>query len=308
MSTAVHFEGFWQCRLSTDPDPTRERRGTSGYTFSVAGERDFDRKIRFQRDQIPDSDFREPFPPYLATDGDGTRRFGVYVTGVDGDPTVQRALNGAELRLVDGPEFELRNQIVGDGMNRIAPPIVPFHLQITRGAEVLLGRRDPLDPRQPHKGIWELRPDDFARRVPVVYRHLSDEVVETIFPQVGKGGDANSQFQDYFARRTQWLESRITAAGQPEHVVSALRTRKWAIEQHSGTGSVIGLIENRLGLQCIWEHEILGGGAVVAPALRGLVSADTPWAIRFWMGGWDGDLLVGYTRGTLTLPGVEAAR
>ena len=137
----IRFEGFWQCRMSTDPDPTLEPRGTSGYTVALPREGDFDRVIRTQLDQIPlyDGDesrheLRQPFPPYLATlpDGSTNRPFGVRVTGVDNAPSPEVAalLKGAEFRLLDNPVFELRNQIVGDGINRIAPPIVPFNLQI----------------------------------------------------------------------------------------------------------------------------------------------------------------------------------
>ncbi len=34
----VNFAGWFQCRLATDPDPTDEPRGVSGFTFALAGE------------------------------------------------------------------------------------------------------------------------------------------------------------------------------------------------------------------------------------------------------------------------------
>jgi len=153
---SIHFAGFWQCRLSTDPDPTLERRGTSGYTFSLPRESDFDRIIKTQFDQIPARDFRQPFPPYLqAAAGAPPRRFGVFVTSVENaPPAVADLLSGADLRLLRNPRFELRNEIVGDSINRIAPPIVPFDVQISRGDRVYLRRSDPLDPNQPDKEIW----------------------------------------------------------------------------------------------------------------------------------------------------------
>src|SRR5271165_5614653 len=120
----IHFEGFWQCRLSTDPDPTLEGRGTSGYTNALPGEGDFERVIRTQLDQIPIAEFRKPFPPYLP--GGVERPFGVRATKVECAPTeaIAALLEGANLRLQNNPCFELRNQIVGDGINRITPPIV----------------------------------------------------------------------------------------------------------------------------------------------------------------------------------------
>ena len=38
----VHFEGYFLCRLTTDPDPTDEPRGVSGYTLALAGETNLD--------------------------------------------------------------------------------------------------------------------------------------------------------------------------------------------------------------------------------------------------------------------------
>jgi hypothetical protein len=32
---------------------------------------------------------------------------------------------------------------------------------------------------------------------------------------------------------------------------------------------------------------------------------DYPWNISFWMGGWDGDALCGYVKGTWTIPLAE---
>jgi hypothetical protein len=152
----VHFEGFFQCRMSTDPDPTLELRGTSGYTVALPNEGDFDRVIRTQCDQIGPHELREPFPPYLATLPDGTARpFGVLVTCVDNAPNddVATLLDGAEFRLLGDPRFESRNQIVGDGINRIAPPIVPFNLQIGVKDRAYLRRSDPLDPNRPEMEI-----------------------------------------------------------------------------------------------------------------------------------------------------------
>jgi hypothetical protein len=43
----IKFEGWFQCRLATDPDPVDELRGVSGYMKSLPGEPDLDRIIRF---------------------------------------------------------------------------------------------------------------------------------------------------------------------------------------------------------------------------------------------------------------------
>ena len=51
----LNFEGWFQCRLATDPDPSDEPRGVSGWTFAVAGEEDLDRIIRLQQPVSPRS-------------------------------------------------------------------------------------------------------------------------------------------------------------------------------------------------------------------------------------------------------------
>ena len=301
----IQFEGFWQCRLSTDPDPTREKRGTSGYTVALPREPPFDRVVRTQRDQLTSAghELRQPFPPYKAAlPGGGQWPFGVFVTSVEGAPDARASslLVGAELRLMQSPQFELRNQIVGDGVNRIAPPIVPFDVQIGSGPHVHLRRSDPLDPAHPEKEIWELPPDVFAARVPVTYRHLSDEVVDTIFPGTT---DANAQFIAYFNQRKQWLEARLSAPDLDPAEAAGYRTRASIIDSFTASGgSDPGLIEDRLGLQAIWDHPIRGNDAVVSEPLAALVETGRPWHTRFWMGGWDGDLMIGWMQGSLQIP------
>jgi hypothetical protein len=206
---------------------------------------------------------------------------------------------------MQSPRFELRNQIVGDGINRIAPPIVPFDVQIGRGDEVFLRRADPLDPRRPHLEIWQLAPADFAPRVPITYRHLSDEVVETLFAPAARGSsDANSLFTAYFNQRKQLLSLWLSDPGQDPLTAAGLRARVRVLDDFTSAsgGANPGLIENRLGLQCIWDHPIRGAGAFVGEPLAPFVDAGHDWHTRFWMGGWDGDLLLGWIQGRIDLP------
>ncbi len=49
----LEFEGWWQCRFATDPDPADDPRGVSGPTFVVAGEEPLDRIIRWQSPRFP---------------------------------------------------------------------------------------------------------------------------------------------------------------------------------------------------------------------------------------------------------------
>ena len=60
-------------------------------------------------------------------------------------------------------------------------------------------------------------------------------------------------------------------------------------------------IISKIQMRVDWEFEI-NGPQVVDGALGGRVDVAQPWRIGFWFGGWDGDLLIGFARGTLGLP------
>jgi len=113
----LKFSGYFQCRLATDPDPTDERRGVSGYVHALAGEPDLDRVIRLQ----PNGTVIRSHCPEI-----GVKVRCVYV---DGGRAIEHALVGADVALLDEPKFEGRNWIVAeDGVE----PIVPFHIRVTK--------------------------------------------------------------------------------------------------------------------------------------------------------------------------------
>jgi hypothetical protein len=91
---AIRFAGRFQSRLATDPDPTDERRGVSGYIWAVAGEPDLDRIIRFQQPTV-----ERTYSP----------KVGVLVTEVvvDGTACADHVLLGASVNLLGGPKFEV---------------------------------------------------------------------------------------------------------------------------------------------------------------------------------------------------------
>jgi len=310
----LEFEGFFQCRLATDPDPPSETRGLSGYTFALGCESDLDQVIKLQRDEIEDRDFRQPFPPYLH-DEKGVR-FGVFVKRVklDGQEVKDSPFRDAPVRWPGRPKFELRNQIVADGFNRLVPVISPFAVDIEGKDGARLRRSDPLDPEHPELEIWQLRPEQYVRRVPTNFFQIGSQAIQRLFSkQVAQLGSVNAFYNAYFEVRTEWLEleiSKVAAAqadGGPEPSCSydvqleALQTRIFVIDQESGTATDPGRIEDRLGIQTVWDFDVVGrDGESSVPG--GTIPADRPWHTRFWMAGWDGDLLVGYLSGQLDVP------
>ena len=54
------FEGYFMCRLATDPDPNNEPRGRSGYTMALTTEDPLDQVIRLQPDDYVRRNLRRP--------------------------------------------------------------------------------------------------------------------------------------------------------------------------------------------------------------------------------------------------------
>ncbi len=147
---SLDFDGWFQCRLATDPDAWDDPRGQNGWTFAVPGEPDLDRIIRFQDPVAP----RSHGP-----------RIGVAVRAlrVDGATIPAHAFLDAPLRLLDSPVFEGRNGEIATSANE---PILPFHFKIEASGATLVGR-DPID-------VGDL--DDLARRQPIGFQGNSPEV------------------------------------------------------------------------------------------------------------------------------------
>lgn len=121
------FEGWAQCRLATDPDPTDEPRGVGGWTFAVAGEPDLDRIIRFQ----PEGATHRRFCPDVGVT--------VRAVGRDGAAVAGSPLVGARVALLDDPVFDGRNGLSHEDQ---LEPIVPFHIRVEKDGAVLDRRHD----------------------------------------------------------------------------------------------------------------------------------------------------------------------
>ncbi len=294
----INFEGYWQCRQATDPDPSDEPRGVSGYTFAVGHESDMDQAIYLQREQIPDRDFREPH----------TENFGVNVTSAELleeglEPKRLDLARGARVFLRPGerdpkklPKFELRNEIIFHELQGIIMPICPFNLQIA-GDGWQLRREDPLDINDPSLEVWQMV-EGYARRSPKNFNSISDEVLAAI--GIAPAPDYTTAFSDYFQRRKQWLALKLAETEDPVEA-EGYKTRIWAIDFFTQDQRM----ESRLGLQAIWDFDIRGQNADISGAesyFGGTIDTTTPWRTSFWMGGFDGDLMRGYMRGDLRVP------
>ena len=297
------FEGYFMCRLATDPDPTNERRGRSGYTMALTSEEPLDQVIRLQADDHLSRHLRPP------AEAMGIR-VGVRVTRVlfDGGPWAGSPnLAGAQVRLLDkdeffaGPTFESRNNIVGSD-DSMAFAVVPFHLAIDQadgsGMPVLAIRAlDHLNPARPDQPIWQIDdPTIYGRRFPTAFTSSSPEVAEAlgIFDYYGYFRDRRNFLQDQITG----LEKAIRLGTAPPDAALAVEEARSRIFQLETWGE---RVLNKMGFQLQWDFEVNGPQSVEGD-LGGTVDTSQPWPVSFWFGGWDGDLLVGYMRGSLSIP------
>lgn len=137
MSTiTLEFEGYAQCRLATDPDPTDERRGVSGYTFALPGEPDLDWTI-----------YTQPGPGVVQRIG-VERVVGVRVKGgfCGAEPIVKgHPLYDAPVFLEENPRFEERNYVVTNVQFGV---VAPFKMRV-KGNGIEIFRQVDFDPSKP---------------------------------------------------------------------------------------------------------------------------------------------------------------
>ncbi len=279
MSTlAIHFEGWFQCRLAVNPDPSDESRGISGYTFAVAGEPDLDRVIRWQHSVTPRS-----HAPTI----------GVHVSSVElaGTPLPDHFLLGAEVDLLGQPRFESRNRLLSDDRAGVAF-IEPFELQISHSS-VTIRRKDILYPPDPAAPFHTLPPSVLNRRGPL---RKDGMIFDPIRVASATGiRDATA----YRATRKAALVADLSGA-RDEMVRAALqkRIRELNITDPTDQRSVaLGLTQNR-------RFDLNGPVSIVDPQRLLQVACDVAvdWPIEFWMGAWDADGLCGFVQGLLKIP------
>jgi hypothetical protein len=304
----IDFEGYFACRIATDPDPSNERRGMSGYTMALPRESRLDQIIRLQIDQeYLARNARKPLLEMNLPLGVTVRRVRFEGKVHEGATT---ALAGAAVELAgkdppfaDGPVFESRNNIVGND-DAMAFVIVPFQLVI-RGKDLTLSATDYLDPADPSKQTWQFTdPAAYARRISTCQISGDTEVAEAVnvFDSYG-----------YFRDRRRYLEREIerAIAARPaadeagrariDADVQGYRSRIFQLERWGDR------IINKIQMRVDWKHDINGpqtvsGSSQVLASLGGTINPSTPWQFGVWFGGWDGDLLIGYARGTLKVP------
>ncbi len=166
----LYFEGWFQCRLARDPDPSDEKRGISGASFATVYEPDLDRIIRLN-DAVASRATYLPAGHQVPTVGVSVKS--VYI---DGQRIATHPLLDARVDLLDGPVFQSLNGVFSTPGSEI---IDPFHIRVSQ-ENLRLSRRDLWDPNQPDLTMYDLPLDSplLARRAPASQEMRSVDVRE----------------------------------------------------------------------------------------------------------------------------------
>jgi hypothetical protein len=287
------FGGYFQLRMATDPDPTDDPRGLSGYTFALAGEPDFDGILHLQPGEpgVWERDFGgDSFAPRVGVKVTAAVRNGVPVPGLVG---AEVSLPGA--RLVERNGLVVRNDFFA---------LDPVLVRLSQNGAVLLERRDELDPARPGLPIVAADTPMLLRRQPARWVMNSAQVAAaTGLPQPVTDRaliDNRRARQACLAALLENTQDPTSRAALEVRIreLSILR-RWWDLSQIGPDGPPIDRRAYTLALQAAgWNMGL--NGAVSVNELGGDVSV--AWPLSFWLGGWDGDALCAYIEGSLTVP------
>jgi hypothetical protein len=281
--------------MATDPDPTDEKRGVSGYTFALAGEPDFDAKIHFQPDET--GVWQREFGPSNQV----VPRVGVTVRRATRNGQAAPDLIGAHVSFIDAQILEHNGILARNDLFIIDP--LRVRVSSADNKEVLLEREDWLNPADPNMPQWEATSAMILRRQPKRFVTNSPEVAAA----TGLRDPANKTLIDNRVERRKSLEALLKVT-KDKVAQAALETRIeqlkivekwWDLSEGTWNERPIDRRAYTLALQLEgWDIDINGH------PYANTVGADEtrPWPLRFWMGGWDGDALCSYVRGSWEIP------
>jgi hypothetical protein len=271
----LYFDGWFQCRLATDPDPADEPRGVSGWTFAVGEEPDLDRVIRFQNPAV-----RRSHGP---TVGVQVRRVEVDGTPVGGHPG--HPMVGATVELGGQPKFEGRNGLVAEDGQEL---IDPFELRVV-GGDVVVERTDQLDPlgrRIPEVSLGFLR-----RRMANGVENNQAAIAQVLAAIRIPDPRAHAQ------ARVASLRADLAATTDPD--------------ARAALGKRLRSVRPVMPIRVSYAFDLgeFGGVGTIRDDGGDLGRLDpvAPWPLALWLGGWHADALCGFASGQLTIPSLAGS-
>lgn len=283
------FSGYGLMRIPTDPDPTDDPRGVSGYTFAFGDEPNLDRIIRLQ----PEPHLVRSHSPEMGITIKHAERRSSEL-GVD--PVPLPGLVGAVMDWEDGPKLENRNLILTIAGQE---PIIPFHMRI-RNDDIDIYRTVPIDPEDPDLPVWKAS----AAR-------LAAMAATGMFPEPDTIGRATGMWDPYkrVLERIELLEADLAAMpdtpeneGKRAVIEGRLHQLYIGRDQPSNRRVTHSVMVER------FSFPMIGGVCDISGDQEGVLGGslqldkNADWTISFWIGGWDSDLLCAYFEGTLQAP------
>lgn len=292
----LNFEGYFQMRMATDPDPTDDKRGVSGYTFALAGEPDLDAKIHLQPNE--EGVWEREFGP------GGGPSVGVTVRSATLNGVAAPDLVGTRIAFVDAQILEHNGILVRNDYFIIHP----FRVRLLRADDdtILLERVDWLNPDKPDMPENDATATMLTRRQAKKFTGNSQAVADA----TGLESPANVALIANRLERRRSLQELLKSTTDPIEIAAlesrieqlAIVERWWELSANVGQNRVINRRAAQLALQLDgWNVDM--NGRVDVNELD--AAPNYPWNISFWMGGWDGDALCGYIKGTWTIPLAE---
>ncbi len=272
---SLKFSGWFQCRLSSDPDPYDEPRGISGDTRCLLGEPDLDRIIRFHNPIVQ----RTYCPP-----------IGVFVTNVIQDNAVlsNNPLQGALLNFEDSPQFCGHNGIVAE---RGEEPIVPLTVSLSVNSMKILERKlsdtppaFPFNLYRPNSVLHDIG-DAPCGGLVIDFADIAEQTGIYNVEEIMKG--RIEKLQEDLLRETDDvnrinIESRINSLN-----IWITKLPRSAIE---------------FSVKVCWNLSL--SGAIINTDSNTFIELGSvsDWLLSFWMGGWDNDGMCGFVNGLLVMP------
>jgi len=285
----IQFSGWILMRIPTDPDPTDEPRGVSGYTFAFGDEPDLNRQIYFQ---VP-ANFTPRAPTY---------DLGVKVRSavrIENQQTPIEALDLATVDLLNAPKLENRNWTLTTAGYE---PIVPFDFLI-KGKGITLFRSAPLIAEDPEKPVWQISEDILQAygAAGALYEPATIGNATGIWDSVKVAAERLQALQ---AERDQLeKKKRLTPDEDVARVILEARIRElqYGIDNPQDRRIMARYFVERFNFQMNGKAKVEGDQQ---KTLKGKILYDdkNPWQIGFWIGAWDPDALSAYVTGALEIP------
>ena len=280
----IEYSGWLIIRLATDPDPTDEPRGLSGYTYAFAGEPDLDRLIRFQLHGFTP---RSHGPDIGVTVKQAKR------LSPEGKETDVPGLVGATVDLLDNPRLEMRNWVLTYPGNE---PIVPFHFSISTG-DLEIRRQAPLVKDDPDLPVW---------KTPLADLMAHGAAGVSLEPDtIGRATGVWDWMPRVKKRLAQLKQDRaaLESSGGDPAEISCLSSRIYelqdAVDHPQGNNRMVARLGlERFSFKLDGESQITGDQERL---LGGKLDSTKDWPINFWFGSWDHDILCAHTQGSLQL-------